>query len=243
MKPVLRIGVLLPAALILVSGCATKNWVRETLEKKEVEIGQRVDMRVDTVGQRVDTVGQRVDTVGQRVDTVEGRVTQESQRIEGVGSRVNTLETSITEVSEAARGAREASNSALAKADDVDRRVTRLWTNRHSPRLVDTVQVLFGFDRAEVDDKAQTALGNLAKDLQANPNLIVELTGYTDTRGPRPYNYQLSQRRVEAVRRFLVDKGVQLSRIQSVGLGPVADSTGPEPQKRRVTAKLMLEQD
>ena len=225
MKPICRIGVLLPAVLILASGCATKGWVRETLDKKEAEIDQRVA------------------AVGQRVDTVDGRVTQESERIQGVGSRVATVETSVTEVSEAARGAKEASNAALAKSDDVDRRVTRLWTSRHSPRLVDSVELFFGFDRAELDDKAQTALGNLAKDLQTNPNLIVELTGFTDTRGPREYNYQLSQRRVESVRRFLVERGVQLSRILSVGLGPITGSSAPEPQKRRVTAKLMLEQD
>jgi outer membrane protein OmpA-like peptidoglycan-associated protein len=211
MKSFRPIAILLPAALILVSGCATKGWVRETLDKKEAEINQRVD-------------------------TVDGKVT-------GVGTRVNTLETSITETSEAARGAKEASNAAQAKAEDVDHRVTRLWTNRHSPRLVDTVQVLFGFDRADLDDRAQTALVNLSKDLQSNPNLVVELTGHTDTRGPREYNYQLSQRRVEAVRRFLVERGVQLSRILSVGLGPIVDSSSPEPQKRRVTAKLMLEQD
>jgi outer membrane protein OmpA-like peptidoglycan-associated protein len=211
MKSFRPIGILLPAALILVSGCATKGWVRETLDKKEAEINQRVD-------------------------TVDGKVT-------GVDSRVNTLQTSITETSEAARGAKEASNAAQAKAEDVDHRVTRLWTNRHNPRLVDTVQVLFGFDRADLDDRAQTALVNLSKDLQSNPNLVVELTGHTDTRGPREYNYQLSQRRVEAVRRFLVERGVQLSRILSVGLGPIVDSSSPEPQKRRVTAKLMLEQD
>ncbi len=218
MKSFLQIGVLLPAALILVSGCATKGWVRETLDKKETEIGQRVA------------------AVDQRVETVDGKVTS-------VGSRVNTLEGSVTEVSEAARTAKETSNAAQTKADDVDHRVTRLWTNRHNPRLVDTVQVFFGFDRADLDDSAQTALVNLSKDLQSNPNLVVELTGHTDTRGPREYNYQLSQRRVEAVRRFLVQRGVQLSRILSVGLGPLVDSSSPEPQKRRVTAKLMIEQD
>ena len=98
MKPFCRIAVLLPAVLILASGCATKGWVRETLDKKEAEIDQRVAV------------------VGQRVDTVDGRVTQESERIQGVGSRVTTLETSVTEVSEAARGAKEASNAAVAKS-------------------------------------------------------------------------------------------------------------------------------
>ena len=77
----------------------------------------------------------------------------------------------------------------------------------------------------------------------ANPSLTVELVGYTDTKGARQYNYQLSQRRVEAARRFLAEKGIGLSRIQAVGLGPITVEKAPDAQKRRVTAKLMLDQD
>ncbi len=239
MEPVRRIGVLLPAVLILVSGCATKDWVRDALQRRSIEMGQQVEV----VDQRVDGVGQRVETVDQKVTTVDGRVSQEAGRIDKVGTRVDKVEGSVAEAGETAKGAREVSNTAIAKADDVDKRLTRLWTNRHNARLVDTVQVFFGFDKSELDDRAQTALANIAKDLQGNPNLIVELTGHTDARGPREYNYQLSQRRVESVRRFLIEKGVQMSRIQAAGLGPVAEAGAPDPEKRRVTAKLMLEQD
>ena len=73
-------------------------------------------------------------------------------------------------------------------------------------------------------------------------DLTVELVGYTDTKGAREYNYSLSQRRVDAVRRFLVEKGVQPSRIQAVGLGPLADPVLPEAQKRRVSARLLVDQ-
>ncbi|HXJ83872.1 MAG TPA: OmpA family protein [Candidatus Methylomirabilis sp.] len=239
MKLITRTAVLLPAVLILVSACATKGWVRQTLDKRDAEMGQRVE----TVDQQVAGLNQQVNTVGQRVDTVEGRVTQDSQQISAVDSRVNTLNTSITETSEAARGAKEAAIAAMAKADGVDQRVTRIWTNRYNPKLVETVQVLFGFDKAVLDDKAQTSLTDLVKDLKSNENLTVELTGYTDMRGSREYNYQLSQRRVEAVRRFLIEHGVQMSRIQSASLGPVASSSGPDAEKRRVTANLMLAQD
>jgi outer membrane protein OmpA-like peptidoglycan-associated protein len=227
-----RAAVLLLALLIVVSACATKSWVRETLDKRDTQIGQRIE-----------TVDQQVSGVGQRVDQVEGKVTQDSQRIDAVDSRVTTVGATVTEVSEAARGAKEASNAAMAKAEGVDQRVTRLWANRYNPKLVDTVQILFGFDRADLDDRAQTSLANLAKDLQSNQGLVVELVGYTDTRGPREYNYQLSQRRVESVRRFLVERGVQLGRIQGVALGPVSDSNAKESEKRRVTAKVMLDQD
>ena len=239
MKLITRTAVLLPAALILVSGCATKSWVRETLDKQDTQMGQRVD----TVDQQVAGLNQQVTTVGQRVDTVEGRVTQDSQQIAAVDSRVNGLGTSITETSEAARGAKEAALAAQAKADSVDQRVTRIWTNRFNPKVVDTVQVLFGFDKAGLDDKAQTSLTDLVKDLKSNENLTVELTGYTDMRGSREYNYQLSQRRVDAVRRFLIEHGVQMSRIQSASLGPVASLSGPDADKRRVTANVMLAQD
>jgi len=239
MRGIARTAILLPAVLVIFSACATKSWVRENMTKKEIEMGQRVE----SVDQRVDAVDQKVVAVDQKVVTVDEKVAKESQRVDEVGSRVNTMGVTITETSEAARSAKEASLAAMAKADSVDSRVTRLWTNRYNPKPVDTVNVLFGFDRAELDDRAQTALSNLAKDLQSNQNLVVELTGFTDGRGSREYNYQLSQRRVEAVRRYLVERGVQMARIMGLGLGPVSDKGGSAVESRRVTAKLMLEQD
>ena len=191
MKPVTRIKVLLPAVLVLASGCATKSWVRETLDQKETAIGQQVDQRLD----------QRDAKIAERIGGVDGRVSTEVQRIDGIGQRLGTMDTSISEASAAAAGARGTGTSALAKADGVDRRLTRLWANRYSPRVVDTAEVYFGFNRSDLDDGAQTALLALVKELQANPSLTVELAGYTDTKGPREYNYQLSQRRVEREKR------------------------------------------
>ena len=229
MRKVAWMGIVVPAMLVLVSGCASKGWVREELGKRDTELGQRIG-KVD------ERVGEEAQRVGKRVETVEGRVNEE-------GQRVSTLEGSITSVSETARNARESANAAMARAEGVDSRLTRLWGNRYSPKLVDTIHVQFGFDRAELDDGAQTALLGVVKELQANPGLVVELAGYTDMKGAREYNYVLSQRRVESVRRFLAEKGVQLGRIHAVGFGALPDRAMPEAQKRRVSAKLMLEQD
>jgi outer membrane protein OmpA-like peptidoglycan-associated protein len=240
MKPITRINVLLPALLILAAGCATKDWVRETLTQRETAIGQRVDQQFD---QRDAKIGERIGGVEGRVSSEVQRVDGVGQRLDGVGQRLGTVETSVGEASAAAAGARELGVSSQAKADGVDRRLTRLWANRHNPKVVDTVELYFGFDRWDLDDGAQTALLALVKELLANPSLTVELVGYTDTKGARQYNYQLSQRRVEAARRFLAEKGIGLSRIQAVGLGPITAEKAPEAQKRRVTAKLMLDQD
>ena len=247
MRHVSRMGVLLPALLLIAaSGCATKGWVLDELGRQQAEMGhQQAEM-----GQRIDQVGSETQRVNMRVDSVEGRASQALQKAESTEVRVGALQSSVTSASEAARGARERADAAMTKAEGVDGRLTKLSStrqntkqNRHNTKTVDTVNVQFGFDRSDLDDGAQTALLGLAKELQANPNLTVELVGYTDTKGAREYNYNLSQRRVDAVRRFLVEKGVQSGRIQAVGLGALSDRGVPEAQKRRVSARLMIEQD
>jgi len=240
MRHVSRTGVLVSATLLIVAtGCATKGWVREEMSKQEAQVGQRIGQ----VDERIGTEAKRVDAVDKRVDTVEGRVSQEAQKTDSMGVRVGTLETSITSTSEAARGAQERADAAMAKAEGVDSRLTKLWNNRFNAKVVETVNVQFGFNRSELDDGAQTTLLGLVKEMQANPGLTVELAGYTDMKGARDYNYNLSQRRVESVRRFLVERGVQIGRIQAVGLGALSDRATPEAQKRRVAAKLMIDQD
>ena len=199
-----RIAVLLPAVLVAVSGCATKDWVRDLMGKKEVEIGERMD---------------------------------------GLGNRITATDANLGETTQVARGAGERADAAMNKAGGVDSRLTRLWSNRYNQKAVDTVEIYFAFDRADLSDGAQTALVGVVKELQASPTLVVRLGGFTDPKGTRDYNYALAQRRVEAVRRFLVDKGVELSRVQAIGMGPLEDSSTPESKKRRVTVTLMTDLD
>lgn len=207
----MAMGIVLPAVLLLASGCATRDWVRDLFTKQQAEVDQRF---------------------GQ----VEGRVTESNQRIEGVSAQVKGFEGAVGDV-------RGRADAAFGKAEGVDQRLTRLWTNRHNPKVVESMDVYFGFDLSDLSDGAQTALLGLVKELKANPGLTVALEGYTDPQGAREYNYQLSRRRVEAVRRFLAEKGVQLSRVQSIGLGPIADRGQPEEKKRRVTVTLLVDQD
>lgn len=229
MRRSITLGVLMPAVALVLTGCATKDWVRETLGQKEAEINQRVETRVGDVETRVDQEAQRL-------GTIEGLVT------EGSG-RITALESSVGQVAETARQAQSRAEAAHARADDVDSRLTRLWSNRNNRNTVETIHLQFGFDRADLSDAAQTALLAIVKELKDNPNLTVELQGYADPTGPRDYNVALSQRRVEAVRRYLVDKGAELPRINSIGLGAIHDKGEDNAKKRRVTLKLMVQAD
>jgi OOP family OmpA-OmpF porin len=227
MRKILGCGVILPAALLVLSGCATRGWVKEQMGQQKAEVDQRFGNVETKVGQ-VDT---RVGDGAQRIGSVEARVTEQGQTVQGMGTRMGSIETSVGDASNRADGA-------MARANEVDSRLTRLWNNRDARNLVETVEVRFGLAKAELGDTAQTALVGLAREMKENPRLAVELEGYTDSSGSLDYNLALSQRRVEAVRRFLVQQGVDLRRIQAAGLGPIADSKLPADQKRRVTVKL-----
>ena len=218
MRNVMKVGVLLPVAVLLVSGCATKGFVRDMFAKKDVEIDQRF-VKVEGQVEGVNTLVQGVNT-----------------EVKGVTTQVRSLEGAVAD-------AKSRADAAMTKAEGVDTRLTRLWSNRYNQKTADTLEVYFGFDKAELTDGAQTALAGVVKELQGNPTLIVELGGFTDPKGTVDYNYGLSQRRVEAVRRFLVEKGIPLSRVHAVGLGPIAAKETPDEKKRRVTVKMLVDQD
>ncbi len=163
------------------------------------------------------------------------------QRMDGLGEEIKSTQANLGETTQIARGAGERADAAMSKAGNVDGRLSRLWSNRYNQKAADAVEVYFGFDRADLSDGAQTALLDVVKALRASPTLIVRLGGFTDPTGTRDYNYGLAQRRVEAVRRFLVAKGVELSRVQAIGMGPLEDRKIPEEKKRRVTVTLMAD--
>ena len=218
MVRITKLAVLLPAVLVAVSGCATKDWVRDLMGKKEVEIGGRMD-------------------------GLSGEIRTTQGEIKTTQGEIRTTQANLGETTQVARGAGERADAAMNKAGGVDGRLTRLWSNRYNQKAVDTVEVYFGFDKADLSDGAQTALLGVVKELQASPTLIVRLGGFTDPTGKRDYNYGLAQRRVESVRRFLVEKGVELSRVLAIRMGPLDDRSTPEEKKRRVTVTLMTDLD
>jgi outer membrane protein OmpA-like peptidoglycan-associated protein len=220
MRQAVTMGVVLPAVMLLTSGCiATRGWVNELVGKKEVE----TDQKVAAVDQKATAESQRID-----------------QKVDGVDTRLKTTEGTLTETTATAKGAKDRADSAYTKADDTNSRLTRLWANRNNRKEAETYQILFGFDKWDVGDQGQTTLSTLVKEMKENPKLTVDLQGYADPVGTYGYNVALSQRRVESVRRYLVEKGVELPRINLIGLGPIAEKGTPNKDKRRVTVKMMV---
>jgi outer membrane protein OmpA-like peptidoglycan-associated protein len=177
------------------------------------------------------------------VQPARGGDAQVDQRMSAMEGRINDMSQRLDKVDGAVAGAQSRADEAVQKADGVNSRLTRLWSNRFNQKVSDSLEVYFSPDSIELSDAAQTALLAVVKEMQAHPTLTVELGGYTDRRGALDYNYGLSQRRVNAVRRFLMDRGINLARIHAASLGPATEANISEAKKRRVTIRLMVDQD
>lgn len=78
---------------------------------------------------------------------------------------------------------------------------------------------LFGFDEASLRSP-QPRLDQIAKALQRDARIEhVSITGYTDRIGSDAYNLDLSKRRAQAVKRYLVERGVAADRLEAIGRG------------------------
>jgi outer membrane protein OmpA-like peptidoglycan-associated protein len=87
--------------------------------------------------------------------------------------------------------------------------------------------VFFDTDSDVLKDASKTELQKVAQLLQANPEIKVRFEGHTDNTGNAAYNKQLSKRRAEAVRKFMIEAGIPSSRMESIGWGmerPIADN-------------------
>ena len=114
-------------------------------------------------------------------------------------------------------------------------------------------EILFKYKSTEIDEEASRDLKKLLDMLIENPDLIVEISTHTDSRGGYQYNEILSQKRAQALVDWLVTRGVAPSRLVARGYGEYrlvnecADSV-PCPewkhrQNRRAEVKILGNRD
>lgn len=104
--------------------------------------------------------------------------------------------------------------------------------------------VNFDFDKASLRPQAYPKLDEAAESLKGWGDGKVEVAGHTDSRGSDAYNMDLSLRRAESVKNYLVTKGIPADRLVIKGYGesqPVADNATDEGrfQNRRVELNPM----
>ena len=99
------------------------------------------------------------------------------------------------------------------------------------PVLIDNI--FYDFDKYSLRKESETALDELVKLLEQNPNVTIELSAHCDYKGSDAYNKKLSQRRAETVVRYLIEKGIKADRLTPVGYG----KQKPKTIRKKLTEK------
>ena len=220
-----RLGMWMVAAVTMVgvSGCATKNWVHT---------------QTAPVIQHTDELDAKTAANNEKIHDVDARAQAGISHAQGAADAA-TL--NAQNAGKSATDATTAANDAVHRADSLDSVVKGL----DNYKQVADVSVTFRFDKAVLtaDDKAQ--LDSFAASLGTQTSYILEVTGGTDSTGPAQYNYDLSQRRADAVVQYLAAKyNIAPHRFYLIGIGKdqyVASNSTPEGRKenRRVRVQLL----
>ncbi len=99
------------------------------------------------------------------------------------------------------------------------------------PVLIDNI--FYDFDKSTLRPESETALDELVKLLDENPNVTIELSAHCDYKGSAEYNKLLSQRRAETVVRYLIAHGIAKDRLSPVGYG----KEKPKTIRKKLTEK------
>jgi len=212
--------ILLTLVVLGSAGCATKKYARNRITERVTPLEHRTG----------------------ELEETSRRNTQDIAR----------LSTDITDVKGRADRAQTQADTALSRADEANNRVngaersvTDLKANLDTYTLQNTASVHFKFDSYELSPEAREALDQLAAQIKDRDNFILEIQGYADGVGSDTYNNQLTQRRADAVRRYVAEQhNVALFRMHILGFGkirPVADNNTAEgrAENRRVEIRLL----
>lgn len=211
------------AAVGLTTGCATKNYVR-----------------------------QQVTPLVNKTDELDQLTAKNSRDIRDVDTRaqagIQDVQTKAAAADQKAQAAGQQADQAQSLASQTSTGVNRLTgvvANLDNYQPVVTTSVHFGFDHAELTKKAKEALDELGAEVGKQKHYIIEVEGGTDSVGDANYNYQLSQRRADAVIQYLVSTyQVPAYRIYVIGLGKDKPASPNKTSKgradnRRVEVRLM----
>jgi outer membrane protein OmpA-like peptidoglycan-associated protein len=106
------------------------------------------------------------------------------------------------------------------------------------------LKIHFAPNKADLYEAAKVEVNKLADEMIKNPAMKIEIAGHTDNVGDDKLNMQISQKRANAIKTYLIEKGVSEKRIIAKGYGetvPVADNNTEEgrTRNRRIEIRLL----
>ncbi|WP_027994614.1 OmpA family protein [Simplicispira psychrophila] len=206
---------------------------------------RQIDAQIQQSGSETDRLRlqartQEADQATQRADQATQRADQATQRAQMAQQQAMSAEQRAAQQQAAARSAQERVGVLEAQLREMEAQQTERGL------LVTLGDVLFAFDKAELSAQAAPRLDKLARFLTQFPERKMLIEGYTDSVGNEAYNLSLSERRAQAVRDALVQRGVDSARISARGFGkahPVADNGSADGRAMNRRVEIVIADD
>ncbi|WP_317891012.1 OmpA family protein [Edaphobacter bradus] len=218
-------GALLAGTVIvtLTVGCSSKNYVRSQTAPLIAQVND-LDAKTATDHRNIADTDER------------------AQR--GIAGAQSAADTADQHALAAGQSADTAGHSAQEAYNRVDT-LSGVVANLDNYKSISDVSVTFGFDKSVLTATDRQTLDDFAASLTGKRSYILAVTGGTDSVGDANYNYQLSQRRADAVVNYLASKyNIPPHKFYLIGIGKdqevASNSTAAGRAKnRRVEVKLM----
>ena len=213
----------LAASMVATVGCASKNYVKQQTTPLINKTNELDDMTAKN-SKDIKDVDQRAQSGIQNVQAAAAAADQKALAAGGEADK-----------------AQLSANTATQRVDTL----TNTVVNLDNYRPVVETAVHFGFNKDNLTKDAKDAIDQLAASVATTKGYIITVEGATDSVGSSEYNYDLSQRRANAVIQYLAaDKSVPAYKIYLIGLGkdkPVESNKTADgrAKNRRVDIRLM----
>ncbi len=195
----LQIGSIMGAlSLLLATGCSTKNYVRS----QTAPIIQKTNELDDATA----TNNRNLHDVDQRAQ----------QGIAQAQQSANAATQNAQQAGQSANQAQQSAQEAVNRADSL----AGVVANLDNYKQMADVSVTFGFDKSNLTKNDKQQLDQFASQIQSTKGYILAITGGTDSVGSAQYNYDLSQRRADAVVQYLASKyNIPPHKFYLIGIG------------------------
>jgi OOP family OmpA-OmpF porin len=216
-------------AAMFVTGCATKNYVRQNV--------QPVQAKVDQVADQSNKQGAEITQTQQDVAKNTRDISATDEKATGADRRAGEAMASATQANQ--------------KGDKNSQEISQLRgviANIDDYKVANETTVLFAFNAAKLTPDDKQKLDDLATQVTSHKRFFVAVEGYTDQTGPADYNLELSKRRADAVVQYLAAKNVPFYQIRTIGVGdaqPVdpGNTKDARAKNRRVEVKIFSADD
>jgi len=209
--------------IVFTVGCSTKNYVRSQTTPI-IQQTNELDTKTAADHRAIQDTDERAKT-----------------GIAGAQSAANTADQHALAAGQSADAANKSAQEAYNRVDSL----SGVVANLDNYKQLSDVSVTFAFDKYVLTAADKAQLDDMAAKLSGTRGYILALTGGTDSVGDAAYNYQLSQRRADAVANYLqVKYNIPPHKFYLIGIGKdqqvASDSTAAGRAKnRRVEIKLM----